>query len=759
MISEITMNAVASYKQPVQITGLKKFNLFYGLNGTGKTTLTQYLARHTEPPEDFSQCSLTMPQVGQPPEIFVYNQDFVEENFLVAEQQKGIFSLDKSNTQALKAIADARAAIKMLDAQKQSFSDRATQFTEAEETAKNMLTETVWEDKKIHERSPVFKDHCMKGFLTPKTSFTDKILGSTPSTAEPETIPAEFEKLRSELEELSAADVQKKDPHPTLNSNLETFENAPILSEQIVGSKDSYLSDLIAKLNHADWVGQGITEYIDHTDDCPFCKRGMDDELKQKIKAHIDTTYQVKRDELDRLRRTYTENREILQAKLDHYKNDPVLSKNPDLTVLVQRIESSLKENLAALDKKLKEVSLPVELTPTLLTIQEIDRLVGDENRQIETFNQKIDNRTQAIADIKTKFWQLLRKKFDAEITAFLQGSSQRKKQIAEAKVGANGVQEKIDAQNTIILTNQAQTKNVDTAVNRINARLESFGLEGFKIQKIETMQEQNAHFYKIAHNEQEEADNTFKKLSEGEKTLISFLYFVEMCLGVDDADKDGHAGSRIIVIDDPISSLSFNLVFDVATLIKDLFLTPDTEYQQILILTHHLYFLHELKWGCGVKGDQIKHYRVTKYRHTRIADLKMDDIKNNYQCYWQVIKDVKEGKLASVMLPNAMRNILEHYFSFINKRDAFTKAIKDMADNNNDPALRAFGRFVNKASHSDAINLTDTQEIDHEKFIKYFRSVFDKTGFIEHYQEMMDEPVPANDEGQSQEIVTGTAG
>ena len=185
MITDITMNAVASYKQPVQITGLKKFNLFYGLNGTGKTTLTQFLASHSEPQERFAQCSLTTPQLAQPPEILVYNQDFVEENFLVTEQQKGIFSLDKSNKQALTAIADARAALKMLEAQKQSFLDRAAQIAQDEETAKNTLTDTFWEDKKAHEKT-ILKD-CMKGFLTPKTAFTNKILESASSTAEPET--------------------------------------------------------------------------------------------------------------------------------------------------------------------------------------------------------------------------------------------------------------------------------------------------------------------------------------------------------------------------------------------------------------------------------------------------------------------------------------------------------------------------------------------------------------------------------------------
>lgn len=649
MITAIRMNGVASYKQPVDISGLKKFNLFYGLNGAGKTTLTEFLASHSKNLQKFAQCSLTMSSL-EAPEILVYNQNFVEENFHETEHQKGIFSLDKTNTVALNAIAEAHSALKTLEVQKKSFLDRISKLTLDEETAKNTLTETVWEDKKVHERT-ILRD-CMKNFLKPKAAFTNKILESAPNAADLETIPAEFEKLRTELEELSSADIQKKPLHPVLASNLETFENSSIFAEQIVGSKDSYLSDLISKLNHADWVSQGISDYIDHTDDCPFCKRGMDDDLKQKIKAHIDTTYQEKRDALDGLRRTYAENREVLQAKLDHYKNDPTLSNSPNLTVLVQRLEIALRENMALIEKKLKEPSLPVTLNSTIVTIQTIDQIIGNENSQIESFNKKIDNRTQAIADIKTKFWQLLRKKYDSKIAAFLQGSSQRHKQSIEAKAGAEAVQEKINAQNTIILLNRAQTKNVDIAVNRINMRLESFGLEGFKIQKIEAMHEQNAHFYKISHSEQDAAENTFKKLSEGEKTLISFLYFVEMCLGVDDADKDGNAGNRIIVIDDPISSLSFNLVFDIATLIKDIFLTVNTQYQQVMILTHHLYFLHELKHALGLNKDQLKYFRITKYRQTRIVGLESQDIKNNYECYWQIVKDARDGKVASVTLP-----------------------------------------------------------------------------------------------------------
>ena len=61
--------------------------------------------------------------------------------------------------------------------------------------------------------------------------------------------------------------------------------------------------------------------------------------------------------------------------------------------------------------------------------------------------------------------------------------------------------------------------------------------------------------------------NNIYKTLSEGEKTLITFLYFLELC--------DGRLGSetnsskeKLIVIDDPISSLSHDYIYEISSLI-----------------------------------------------------------------------------------------------------------------------------------------------------------------------------------------------
>ncbi|MCP6440659.1 AAA family ATPase, partial [Klebsiella pneumoniae] len=57
--------------------------------------------------------------------------------------------------------------------------------------------------------------------------------------------------------------------------------------------------------------------------------------------------------------------------------------------------------------------------------------------------------------------------------------------------------------------------------------------------------------------------------------------------------------------------------------------------------------------------------YRVIKDQYSDILTINRDEIKNEYEALWMVLKDVKQGKLNPIVLPNIMRNILEYYFSF----------------------------------------------------------------------------------------------
>ncbi|MBB2384591.1 AAA family ATPase, partial [Escherichia coli] len=79
--------------------------------------------------------------------------------------------------------------------------------------------------------------------------------------------------------------------------------------------------------------------------------------------------------------------------------------------------------------------------------------------------------------------------------------------------------------------------------------------------------------------------------LSDGENTLSTFVYFFEYCKGQTNTDEFDNRDS-LIVIDDPISSLSQNYIYDIASMIHyDIF----TSANKVIILTHNLYFFHEL--------------------------------------------------------------------------------------------------------------------------------------------------------------------
>src|SRR5690606_19181818 len=108
MITKINLNKVASYKSETVLTTDKKVNLIYGLNGTGKSTLSNYLYQRTD--DRYKNCSIE--GFDDNHEIIVYNQTFIRENFFEAENLKGIFTLSKENKEAETKIANALKEIK-----------------------------------------------------------------------------------------------------------------------------------------------------------------------------------------------------------------------------------------------------------------------------------------------------------------------------------------------------------------------------------------------------------------------------------------------------------------------------------------------------------------------------------------------------------------------------------------------------------------------------------------------------------------------
>lgn len=143
MITKINLNNVACYKSLTALETDKKINLIYGLNGTGKSTLSNYLKNLTD--EKYKSCSVE--GINQNHEILVYNHQFIQENFFEEENLKGIFTLSKVNKDAETKISNALKEIKKLESAKEIKSKELeiekTSLNRKLETAKNV----VWKIK------------------------------------------------------------------------------------------------------------------------------------------------------------------------------------------------------------------------------------------------------------------------------------------------------------------------------------------------------------------------------------------------------------------------------------------------------------------------------------------------------------------------------------------------------------------------------------------------------------------------------------
>jgi wobble nucleotide-excising tRNase len=192
-------------------------------------------------------------------------------------------------------------------------------------------------------------------------------------------------------------------------------------------------------------------------------------------------------------------------------------------------------------------------------------------------------------------------------------------------------------------------------------------------------------------------------------------------------------------VIDDPISSLSHIYIFNVAQYIKHTFANAKNQlkYEQIFILTHSLYFFTELqKITTGEWSNKNKkYYRLTKNQHNKsnFRDLEKNEIQNNYQEYWSIVKDANSLK---ALVANCMRHIIEHFFGFLGNYNGLSEIEQSMPDAN----YEAFFRYMNRGSHSDLMNQQiDINEIDVKLWRDYFHDLFEKSGHKKHHDKMME--------------------
>jgi len=126
--------------------------------------------------------------------------------------------------------------------------------------------------------------------------------------------------------------------------------------------------------------------------------------------------------------------------------------------------------------------------------------------------------------------------------------------------------------------------------------------LEGFDIKQ----QPGESNHYYLCRGVTASGNDVYKSFSEGEKTLITYLYFLELCQGSVKSNSPTPNNKKIIVVDDPISSLSHNYIYEIGTLTHKK-LIRGYQYAQVILLTYSLYYLHEMMKYLPSKSEDFE--------------------------------------------------------------------------------------------------------------------------------------------------------
>lgn len=741
MISKITLDNVASYKRGTSLETNKKINLIYGLNGVGKSTLSNYLYDPNN--EKFNDCSID--GLDDETELLVYNQKFIQDNFYENKELKGIFTLSKSNGDAITKITDASTQKNKLENEKKLEDKRYIQEREILDKARKTATEQIWNIKSNYSGSDRVLEFCLEGLKRSKDTLFEYFLNINKPKNKPEK---SIDDLKNSVQSLSGDNAEKYSEIPRIDLNIRDIEKSRIFQKQIVGNDNSTISALINKLGNSDWVREG-QKYLSHENHdrsiCPFCQENtINPKFINELSSYFDASFLEDQDTLISFYELYKNSFNLLPTK-ESYDSNPIFkSFKVEFETEYSKLNSLLANNIRKMENKIKTPSIPTTLEDSTSLFKNVNNVIDKVNLKIRLHNSDIENVDLFLKKIKDSFWKIMRWEYNSTIEIYnsVQKEYDMKTEPLSDKI--NLLIEKISEQQLIIDEQQKLTINVDGAIEDINNGLIDIGITDFKIKKYSN------EFYHIVREIENENDENadFRSLSEGEKMIISFFYFIKLCDGKTNPNSSDK--KKVVIIDDPISSLSNIFVFNIGRLIKNEFFGKKTKstddegneitewkykYNQLFLLTHSLYFFYEMtEINHDVRREVQKLFRIVKNSDgSSIISMKYEEIQNDYQSYWSIIKN---ETCPPALIANCMRNIIEYFFNFVEKKD-----LNNFFNNN--PSLKknkyqAFYRFINRESHSLGQNIFDFKEFNYSDFREAFRLVFFETGYQDHYKKMI---------------------
>ena len=764
---------------PVMMKDFDQVNIIYGRNYSGKTTLSRifdsisqgkihddYLDGEFDLTDDTGKMihaggGVITKDAGLDWQVRVYNTDYVRRNlgWLNNEEAGEIRSftlLGSGNVEAQKAIDEIDGKLGSIEGKKGLlYADYvATEVYKAKKAKHDELAGNLEWQLKNKANGDIKKknDYVKQGtnyivnnikrdideFVTAEQVTVDengeqlekpRIVFTIDHSVElTDKVKERLKKTVSETEKPAITALPESEPHMSGYVKL-VVES---VTKKITLTKT--LQELVENELLQDWVDRGREVNKDRKR-CAFCGNPISEERWEEINAHFSKESEELKNCLTELKR----NLEQAALKLDGFLESKGLIKENIYAAFmgeyekvmgrwnayVEQYKKAIDKLIALVDERLANIFKPISCDYEPFT-QELTPILKALNALVEKNNEYGLQQDKAKEDARTKLRQDYVHQFCVDIN-YAEVMEKLAKEEDELKdLDYAGILRAVEIGDLRKERKQKELEKKDEgkAAQKVSELLVKHFGNGSLSLEPETV------IGPIIVGDAEESEKPrtkfvvkrggeyAKNLSEGEKSLISFCYFIAQ---MDDELKGPNASNLVVFIDDPISSLDSSHIFFMYSLIDTVIAAPK-KYGQLFISTHNLEFLKflkRLKLPGNVNNKSVEHYVVEKQRKgddEYKCEIKMmpdylRDYVTEYNFLFQQVYDIarpicgkKEEKYKHIYsqyynVGNNMRKFLECYlfYRFPDSDEPTVDHLDDLFEGNERSEVN---RVINEYSH-----------------------------------------------------------
>jgi wobble nucleotide-excising tRNase len=652
------------YSRPSDVEDFTELNLIYGWNYAGKTTLSRVLrsVENQALHPDYASAEFEISTHSAPPvtenslashsvKIRVFNSDFVKDNLSWdGEAFSPILLLGQESIKAQQEIVKNEALLVRL---REGYWRKAATIRRREERLREKKTDQA---------------KVIKQTLQLVEAFTATHLNQDLSTIGRN--PAEYIQAEGEVVKLLKAGTADEKGILSKIASVDISMSLVDPADGILGllaQKPSMANTIQFLAEHAEvagWVREGLALHTDKVK-CEFCGNKLELKRIECLKAHFSKDIEVLE---AALRKKQNELVNLKLAAPDLHKSDFYAQLRNELEESQSNLKISIESHNDYLDKLstsiTKKLSAPFNQVECPRYDEEardhvrqyseaLNSLILRNNEITDTFGEK---KRQALAKLKlhyaAKFFLAERLDLRQQTTLILE----------KHKAWYEQAESSITARNNELHAQISQAQKGREELNNFIAKF----LVGANFAVAVTTVD-GAERFQLMRN-----DVPAKNLSEGERTAIAYAFFlIKLKEATDLSDL-------IVYVDDPVSSLDSNHIFQINAVTKEFFFWHDPAEQktrltvkQLFISTHNFEFLSLAKELPIQKKNRRSFYfvkRVTPCSSTFMAmPPSIMRYNSEYQYSWHVIYDFYQSTDKTdleklLALPNAMRRFVELY-------------------------------------------------------------------------------------------------